>query len=93
MAIIIILNNVWQQQIVKDRESGRAAVCGVTKSRTQLNDWATKKMATLFFKLQGKLVKMKLLKVTKTDSFLYMQLGKASLIKQFSWLLRKQKYA
>ena len=38
MTIIIILNNVWQQQIVKDRESGRAAVCGVTKSRTQLSD-------------------------------------------------------
>jgi len=57
-------------------------------------EWlSNKKMATLFFKLQGKLVKMKLLKVTKTDSFLYMQLGKASLIKQFSWLLRKQKYA
>ena len=40
MTIIIILNNVWQQQIVKDRESGRAAVCGVTRVR---HDWATKR--------------------------------------------------
>ena len=32
------LNNVWQQQIVKDRESGSAVVCGVTKSWTQLSD-------------------------------------------------------
>lgn len=31
--IIIILNNVWQQQIVKDRESGRAAVHEVVKSQ------------------------------------------------------------
>lgn len=39
--IIIILNNVWQQQIVKDRESGRAAVREVVKSQIWLSDRTT----------------------------------------------------
>ena len=29
------------REIVKNREAWHAAVCGVTKSRTQLSDWTT----------------------------------------------------
>ena len=35
------------QEIVKDKEAWHAAVHGVTKSRTQLNDWATAKQITM----------------------------------------------
>ena len=33
------LSTLWE--IVKDREAWCAAICGVPKSQTQLNDWAT----------------------------------------------------
>ena len=32
-------HQLWE--IVKDREAWSAAVCGVSKSRTQLSDWIT----------------------------------------------------
>ena len=69
--IIIILNNVWQQQIVKDRESGRAAVCGVTKSRTQLNDWATKKWQHYFLSFRENWLRWNSWKSQKLILFVY----------------------
>ena len=50
-------------------------------------------IAIVFFRLQRRLVKMKLLKLKKNWLFLHMQLGKANLIKHFFQTLRKQNYA
>ena len=36
------------QETVKDREAWRAAVHGVTKSRTQLSDWTTTAAADVY---------------------------------------------
>jgi len=40
------LSKLWE--MVKDRETWRAAVHGVTKSRTRLSDWTTAAMTNLF---------------------------------------------
>ena len=41
------------QEIVRDREAWRAAVHGVTKSRTWLGDWTTTTVIRVKFKLQA----------------------------------------
>ena len=40
------------REIMKDRETWHAAVHGVTKSRTQLSDWTTKKLRCTSFTIQ-----------------------------------------
>ena len=66
-----LMNNVWQQQIVKDRESGRAAVRGVTNSQTQLSNWATTKWQHYFLNFRGNWLRWNSWKSQKRVLFVY----------------------
>ena len=50
----VSLGKIWE--VVTDREAGRAAVRGVTKSRTQLSDRTTVKCCRLLLRKAGQTI-------------------------------------
>ena len=48
------------QELVMDREALRAAIHGVTKSRTRLSDWTELMNADSYTSLEGLMLKLKL---------------------------------